>query len=98
MLQEGPEPAAIADFVAYISRSDLRTTYGVRLDAFDTASSSLQESLAGLSSAPFYKESSKVHLLCIRGTELSVFTTKEFNNEKDSSFPGYDPMGFPVAA
>lgn len=75
ILQEGSELASIAAIVGYQQSSSF-TDRPSQLDAFDSAS--LRESLAGLSSTPFYKDSTKVRLLCIGRAKISDLTAKEY--------------------
>lgn len=71
VLQEASEYATIAAIVGYKARS----TSGTQVDTFDTAS--LRESLAGLSTSPFFKDGVKVRLLGIGRAKLSNLIAKE---------------------
>lgn len=63
--------ASIAAIVGYSSRGR-----DGGLDTFDSAS--LRESLAGLSSTPFYNDGAKIRLLCIGRAKLSDFRSGEY--------------------
>jgi hypothetical protein len=83
VLEKDSQLAVIAAILGYQSSTTTSTADGPRLDTWDAAS--FRESLAGLTTVPYYKDTAKVRLLCIGRAKLSDYWQMTATNHPPGS-------------